>query len=119
MSKFDASVQSRHRSRRTSRLDERADHAAQRLDLAARPAGLGEDGADRVAGRGRAVGRVEIAGGGERFVELADQAFELLLRRARLGRVRPRSARERLVLRPFIGDQDHRLGEVQRAEVRD
>ena len=64
---------------------ERADDAAQRLDLAARPVGLGEDGADRVPGRRRAVGRMEIIGGGERLVELPDQPFEMRVRRARLG----------------------------------
>ena len=63
------------------RIDQRPDDAAHGFDLARRPAGLGEDRADGVLGRLGARGRVEIALRVELVVELADQSFELAMRR--------------------------------------
>src|SRR5947199_10472639 len=62
-----------------------ADHAADCLDLARRPAGLREDGPQRVLRCPGARRRVEVALGVEFAVELFDQTVEFSMRRGRLG----------------------------------
>src|SRR3546814_7284630 len=57
-----------------------------------------------------------IAGGLQRLVQLTDEAFQLLLAGAGLGRFTRGGHHQGRVLRPFIGDEDHRLCEVQRSE---
>ncbi len=58
---------------------------------------------------------MEIALGDQRFVELPDQTFDFGVGRRLLDRLGGRH-REVRSPRPFIGQQDHRLGEVQGRE---
>ena len=56
---------------RARRFGQRAEHAAEHADLARRPGGFRQHGADGLARDRRAVGRVEIVAGVERGVDLA------------------------------------------------
>src|SRR5689334_8134803 len=62
------------------RADQGSHNAAHGFDLTRRPAGLGEDGADRVLRGLGARGRMEIALAGQLLLELADKTVELAMR---------------------------------------
>ena len=65
--------------------------------------------------------REEIVARLEQPLEMRDHPFELFLRRGRqqvLGRRLRQATAPSPVLRPFVGAQDHRLGEVERGERR-
>ena len=98
------------------RTGQGADDAAHRFHFARRPAGLGEDRPKRVLGHLHPFGRVEIAGCRELRVGLLDQAFELGMGSGRLALL-GRGLGKTVLLRPLIIQQDHRLGEVQGAEL--
>src|SRR3546814_11758301 len=59
--------------------------------------------------------REEIAGIIQHRLKLADHAVQILLRRRRIE-IDGGGGGERLALRPFIGDEDHRLREIEAAE---
>jgi isochorismate pyruvate lyase len=94
---------------------QRAEHAAQRPHFLRVPAGLGEERAERAPDDGHAIGRVIIADRDKHGIDLVDQAVQFILRGGRfeIGRGGLGKA---LALRPFIGEQDHRLGEIEAAE---
>src|SRR3954447_15533985 len=97
------------------RIDQCPNDSTNGFDFARRPACLGEDGAKCVLGRLRARGRVEITLGLEFAVQLADEALDLAVRRDRLELL-CRWLREIASPRPFIREEDHRLGQVERTE---
>src|SRR5579884_2568451 len=97
--------------------DQRSDDAPDRLYLARRPAGLGEDRSKRVLRCFGSRRRMEITLRFKFLVQLTDEPLQfpvgcwrLQLLGGWLGKV--------TLLRPLVGEQDHGLGKVERPKFR-
>src|SRR6476469_2685645 len=100
----------------SSRIDERTNDAANGLHLPRGPASLRENGADGVFGRLSPRRWVEIAFGLKFAVQMLDQVVNLAVCGRRfpiLGRGLGKGA----TLRPFVGEQNDGLRQVQGAEL--
>ncbi len=94
-----------------------AQYASQCPDFQAIPSGLGQQVSQRLLGNVRTLRRKEIAAPLQQAEKLPDHPVQLCLRGRRVQFDFWR-ARQRLVLRPFIGAKDYGLRKVERAEFR-